>query len=320
MTVLTNFIAGEWVSGADAIDDINPSDTNDIIGQFAAGSVADVRNAVSAARKAGPDWARSTTQVRADILFKISVELMDRRDELGELLAREEGKTRAEATGEVMRSAQIFRFFAGEVVRIGGEKLASVRPGIEVEISREPVGVIGVITPWNFPIAIPAWKMAPALAYGNTIVFKPAELTPASGRMLVDIMQRSGVPAGVVNLVMGIGAVVGQAIIDTVDAVTFTGSVATGRKVVQGAASRMIRVQAEMGGKNPLIVLDDADLEVAAACAVDGSFFQTGQRCTASSRLIVTEGIHDRFVQSVAERLEKIVTDNSLKPTTQVGP
>jgi len=320
MTVLTNFIAGEWVGGADAIDDINPSDTNDIIGQFAAGSAADVRNAVAAARKAGPDWARSTTQVRADILFRISVELMDRRDELGELLAREEGKTRAEATGEVMRAAQIFRFFAGEVVRIGGEKLASVRPGIEVEISREPVGVIGVITPWNFPIAIPAWKMAPALAYGNTIVFKPAELTPASGRMLVDIMQRSGVPAGVVNLVMGTGAVVGQAIIDTVDAVTFTGSVATGRKVVQGAASRMIRVQAEMGGKNPLIVLDDADLEVAAACAVDGSFFQTGQRCTASSRLIVTEGIHDRFVQSVAERLEKIVTDNSLKPTTQVGP
>lgn len=320
MSVQTNFIAGEWVGGSDAMDNVNPSDTNDIIGQFAAGSAADVKNAVAAARKAGESWARTTTQARSDILFKISAELMDRRDELGELLAREEGKTRAEATGEVMRAAQIFRFFAGEVVRIGGEKLASVRPGIEVEITREPVGVIGVITPWNFPIAIPAWKMAPALAYGNTVVFKPAELTPASGRMLVEIMQKSGVPSGVVNLVMGTGAIVGQAIIDNVDAVTFTGSVATGRKVVQGAAARMIRVQAEMGGKNPLIVLDDADLDVAVACAVDGSFFQTGQRCTASSRLIVTEGIHDRFVASVAERLEKLVIDNSLKPTTQVGP
>ncbi len=195
-----------------------------------------------------------------------------------------------------------------------------MRPGIDVEISREPVGVVGVITPWNFPIAIPAWKIAPALAYGNAVVFKPAELTPASAWALVDVIQRAGTPPGVVNLVMGTGATVGQAIIDGVDAVTFTGSVATGRKVVQAAAARMIRVQAEMGGKNPLVVLDDADLETAVSCAVDGSFYQTGQRCTASSRLIVAEGIHDRFVKAVAERLEKLNIDHALKPTTQVGP
>jgi acyl-CoA reductase-like NAD-dependent aldehyde dehydrogenase len=320
MTIQGHLIAGEWVSGSSAMDNVNPSDTNDIIGQFALGTATDVKNAIAAARAAAPAWARSTTQVRSDILFKVSSELLDRREELGELLAREEGKTRAEGIGEVTRAAQVFRFFAGETVRIAGEKMASVRPGIDVEITREPVGVIGIITPWNFPIAIPAWKMAPALAYGNTVVFKPAELTPASGRMLVDIIQRAGAPAGVVNVVMGTGPVVGQAIIDGVDAVTFTGSVATGRKVVQAAAARMIRVQCEMGGKNPLVVLDDADFETAVACAVDGSFFQTGQRCTASSRLIVTEGIHDRFVAAVAERLDKLVIDHSLKPTTQVGP
>lgn len=320
MTVQGNLIGGNWMVAAAAADNINPSDTNDIVGQFALGTVADVDAAVAAARLAAPAWARTTTQARSEILYKVSNELLDRRDELGELLSREEGKTRAESTGEVVRAAQIFRFFAGETVRFGGEKVASVRPGIDVEVSREPVGVIGIITPWNFPIAIPAWKIAPALAYGNTVVFKPAELTPASGRALVDIIHRAGAPAGVVNLVMGAGSVVGQAIVDAVDAVTFTGSVATGRRMVQAAAARMIRVQAEMGGKNPLVVLDDADFDTAVACAVDGSFYQTGQRCTASSRLIVTEGIHDRFVKAVAERLSKLTTDHALNPTTNVGP
>jgi acyl-CoA reductase-like NAD-dependent aldehyde dehydrogenase len=320
MAVQGNLIAGEWVTASAAMDNINPSDTNDVVGQFAMGTAADVKSAVEAARAAAPAWARATSQARSDILFKISSELLERREELGELLSREEGKTRAEAMGEVARAAQIFRFFAGETVRFGGEKLASVRPGIDVEISREPVGVVGIITPWNFPIAIPAWKIAPALAYGNAVVFKPAELTPASAWALVDVIQRAGTPPGVVNLVMGTGATVGQAIIDGVDAVTFTGSVATGRKVVQAASARMIRVQAEMGGKNPLVVLDDADLETAVSCAVDGSFYQTGQRCTASSRLIVAEGIHDRFVKAVAERLEKLNIDHALKPATQVGP
>lgn len=320
MAIQGHLIGGAWVTSAEGMDNINPSDTNDIVGRFALGTAADVHDAVAAARMAAPAWARTTTQARSEILYKVSTELLDRRDELGELLSREEGKTRAESIGEVARAAQIFRFFAGEAVRFGGEKVASVRPDVDVEISREPVGVIGIITPWNFPIAIPAWKIAPALAYGNTVVFKPAELTPATGRALVEIIHRAGVPAGVVNFVMGTGPIVGQAIVESVDAVTFTGSILTGRRIVEVAAARMIRVQAEMGGKNPLVVLDDADFDTAVACAVDGSFYQTGQRCTASSRLIVTEGIHDRFVKAVSDRLSKLSIDHALKPTTNVGP
>ncbi len=320
MGIHQNLVAGEWVDGADAAPNINPSDTNDVVGEYAMASREQVADAVAAARSAGPAWRRTTTQARSDILFKIGSELFERRDELGELLAREEGKTRAEATGEVGRASQIFRFFGGETVRLGGERLPSVRPGIDVTIGREPVGVIGIITPWNFPIAIPAWKIAPALAFGNTVVFKPSELTCASAWALADIIRRAGVPAGVFNLVMGTGPVVGQAIVDGVDAVTFTGSVATGRKIVGAAAARMIHVQAEMGGKNPLVVLDDADFDVAVDCAVDGSFYQTGQRCTASSRLIVQEGIHDRFVDVVAERLGRLTIDHALKSGTQVGP
>ncbi|MEN5084782.1 aldehyde dehydrogenase family protein [Bosea sp. TWI1241] len=320
MGVYGNFIAGEWRTGAQASTNVNPSDTNDVIGEYAAGTRADVEDAVAAARQALKGWARQSEQTRADILFRVAEELIARREELGELLSREEGKTRAEGIGEVGRAAQVFRFFAGEVVRFGGEFLPSVRPGIDISIRREPVGVVGLITPWNFPMAIPAWKIAPALAYGNTVVLKPADLTPASAWALTDIVARAGVPAGVFNLVMGRGSVVGQAIVETVDAVSFTGSVPTGTGIVAGAAKRMIRVQAEMGGKNPLIVMDDADLDVAVNCAVDGSFFQTGQRCTASSRLIVHDGIHDRFVKGVAARLDKLVIDHALKQGTQVGP
>jgi aldehyde dehydrogenase (NAD+) len=320
MTQYKNLIAGEWVAGVSEADNINPSDTGDIIGQASHASARQVADAVAAARAALPKWNAGTSQLRSDLLSAIANELFARKDELGELLAREEGKTRAEAVGEVGRAANIFRFFASEVVRIRGEKLASVRPGIDVEVTRDPVGVIGIITPWNFPIAIPAWKIAPALAFGNTVVFKPSELTPGTAHALADIIHRAGVPAGVFNLVHGAGAVVGDALLAGVDAVTFTGSVKTGRQIVQRATERMIRVQAEMGGKNPLVVLDDANLDVAVACALDGSFFQTGQRCTASSRLVVTEGIHDRFVDALAARLGQINIGPALKAGTQVGP
>lgn len=320
MALHKNYIGGEWVAGPDASVNINPSDTNEVVGEYSNASPQQVAEAIAQARGALPKWAGSTTQTRSDILSKVSEELFRRKDELGALLAREEGKTLAEATGEVGRAANVFRFFAGEVVRISGERIASVRPGIDVEVSRDPVGVVGVVTPWNFPIAIPAWKIAPALAYGNTVVCKPANLTPGSAWALTEILANAGVPAGVFNLVMGSGAVVGQAILDGADAVTFTGSVETGRGIVQRAAQRMIRVQAEMGGKNPLVVLDDADLDTAVNCAVDGAFFQAGQRCTASSRLIVTSGIHDRFVAAVSKRLEQLVIDNAMKAGTQIGP
>src|SRR5690606_27808075 len=239
--------------------------TNDIVGEYVSASRGDAESAIAAAKEAAPEWGRSSIQKRHDILKAASDEILARKNELGRLLAREEGKTLPEGIGEVTRAGQIFAFFAGECLRLAGETLDSVRPGIHVTITREPVGVVGVITPWNFPIAIPAWKIAPALAYGNTVVFKPAELVPGSAWALVDILHRAGVPAGVLNLVMGRGSIVGQAILesDAVDAVTFTGSVATGKKVAAACTDKMRKFQLEMGGKNPLVILDDADLKTA---------------------------------------------------------
>ncbi|PWC47959.1 aldehyde dehydrogenase family protein [Azospirillum sp. TSA6c] len=315
-----NHIAGRWVAGGDGIDNVNPSDTTDIVGSYAVADGGMVAEAAQAARAAFPAWARSTPQQRADILDAVGSELLARREELGTLLSREEGKILADGIAEVVRAAQVFKFFAGEALRIPGEKVASTRPGVEVDILREPVGVIGIITPWNFPMAIPAWKIAPALAYGNCVVFKPAELVPGSAWALAEIVTRAGVPAGVFNLVMGPGSLIGDALVDGVDAVTFTGSVATGRRVAQRAVGRMIRCQLEMGGKNPMVVLDDADLDIAVDAAVNGSFLQTGQRCTASSRLVVTEGIHDRFAAAVTERLERLAVGHALKPGTEIGP
>ena len=317
-----NFVAGRWIDGAEAQDNVNPSNTGDVVGAYARASREDALDAIAAARAAFPAWSRSGIQQRHDILLKVSAEIMARKDELGRLLAREEGKTLPEATGEVMRAGQIFDFFAGEVLRLAGEKLPSTRPGIDVELTREPVGVVGIITPWNFPIAIPAWKIAPALAYGNCVVFKPADLVPGSAWALADIIVRAGVPDGVFNLVMGRGSVVGAAMLDDprIDAITFTGSVGTGRKVAEASVGHMRKFQLEMGGKNPLVVLDDADLGIAVECAVNGAFFSTGQRCTASSRLVVTEGIHDRFVAALTERLKGLVVDDALKAGTHVGP
>ncbi len=257
--------------------DVNPSDTNDIVGEYANASVADAAQALAAARSAFPAWSHTTAQVRADVLARAGIELMARREEIGELLAREEGKTRAEGIGEVARAGQIVQFFAGEALRLAGEKLPPVRAGVDIDVTREPIGVVGIITPWNFPIAIAAWKIAPALAFGNTVVFKPAELTPATAWTFVDILHRAGVPAGVLNLLMGVGSVLGPAIIAGVDALSFTGSVRTGRDIASRAAARMVKLQLEMGGKNPLVVLDDADLDTAVDCAVKGAFFQTGQ-------------------------------------------
>jgi len=222
----------------------------------------------------------------------------------------------------VMRAGQIFKFFAGEVLRAAGEKLPSVRPGVDVEVTREPLGVVALITPWNFPSAIPAWKIAPALACGNTVVFKPADLVPGSAWALADILVRAGIPAGVLNLVMGRGSIVGEALVNAPDvaAISFTGSVSTGRAIAAKAVARMAKVQLEMGGKNPLVVLDDADLNVAVNAAVQGAYYSTGQRCTASSRLIVTAGIHERFVAAMAERLGSLKVDDALAAGTDIGP
>jgi aldehyde dehydrogenase (NAD+) len=302
------------------IPNISPSDTNDVIGEYCLATPNDVAEAGAAARASLKSWSRTTAQARAEILLAAARELQSRREELGELLSREEGKTRADGIGEVARASQVFQYFAGEALRLEGERVPSLRPGIELEITREPVGVVGIITPWNYPIAIPAWKIAPALAFGNTVVFKPAELTPASAWALADILQRAGTPPGVVNLVMGKGSQLGDAIIRQVDALSFTGSVPTGRRIAARAIERMVKLQLEMGGKNPLIVLDDADLDIAVDCAVNGAFYQTGQRCTATSRMIVQRGIHDRFVASVVERMQALRVGHALDSATEIGP
>ncbi|WPE20977.1 aldehyde dehydrogenase family protein [Shinella zoogloeoides] len=321
MTIHQNLIAGEWV-GSEAIKNVNPSNTDDVVGEYARASAEDTKVAIAAAKAAFPAWSRSGILERHAILRKTADEIIARKDELGRLLSREEGKTLAEGIGETVRAGQIFDFFAGECLRLAGETLPSVRPNIGVEITREPVGVVGIITPWNFPIAIPAWKIAPALCYGNTVVFKPAELVPGCSWAIVDILVRAGLPKGVLNLVMGKGSVVGQTMLDSPDvhAITFTGSTGTGKRVAAASVEHNRKYQLEMGGKNPFVVLDDADLSVAVEAAVNSAFFSTGQRCTASSRVIVTEGIHDRFVAAVGERLKSVVVDDALKAGTHIGP
>ena len=322
MVAKQNFIAGSWVEGTGVTTNINPSDLSDVIGEFTQASAAQTQEAIAVAKSASMGWGVSTPQQRADALEMIGTELLARKDEIGRILSREEGKPLANGIAETMRAAQIFKFFAQEALRIEGTSLASVRPGVDVTITREPMGVVGLICPWNFPIAIPAWKIAPALAFGNAVVFKPADLVPGTAWALAEIISRSGLPKGVFNLVMGRGSVVGQTLLDSrdVNALSFTGSVATGAKVGQAMAARGGKFQLEMGGKNPLVVLDDANLDAAVAGAVDGAFFQTGQRCTASSRLVVQSKIHDAFVDKVITAIKALKVDHALKDGTQIGP
>ena len=317
-----HYIGGEWVGDSDVTTNTSPANRDDVIGTYARGDAARVDQAVSAALAAQPGWAAASPQLRHDVLERAGALIVERKDELGRLLAREEGKTIAEAVGETVRASQVFKFFAGEALRNTGDAVASVRPGIDVMIEREAVGVIGLITPWNFPIAIPAWKLAPALAYGNAVVMKPAELTPGCAWELAKILHEAGCPAGIFNLVMGPGSKGGARIVEHEDiaAVSFTGSVATGRQVAVDCAARGKKVQLEMGGKNPMVVVDDADLDVAVGASLNGAFFSTGQRCTASSRLIVTAGIHDAFLDKLTAAAADLVIGDPLDSKTQIGP
>ena len=315
-----NLIGGEWLAGTPN-PNLNPSDLSDVIGHYDRASEAQARLAVEAARAALPAWSQSSVQFRSEMLEKVGLEILARKAELADLLAREEGKTLNDALGEVTRAGQIFKFFAAEAVRIKGESLASTRPGVEVQITREAVGVVTVVTPWNFPIAIPAWKVAPALAYGNCVILKPADLTPGCAWALADIIQRAGAPAGVFNLVMGSGSKLGPVLMSReIDAVSFTGSVGVGASILKTAAENHLKVQLEMGGKNPLLVLADADLDLAARVAFDGAYIATGQRCTASSRLIVEDSVHDAFVDKVTALIKAQVVDDARKAGTTIGP
>lgn len=322
MTDNNNYIGGNWTPSPETIENINPSNTNDIVGVYAKADKTHADAAIEAAASAFPAWSQGGIQQRFDCLDAIGTEILARKEELGRLLSREEGKTLAEGIGEVARAGQVFKFFAGETLRIPGENLASVRPGVDVEVRREPLGVIGIITPWNFPIAIPAWKIAPALAYGNTVVFKPAALTPGSAWALTEIISRSGLPEGVFNMVIGSGATVGQTILDDprVSGVSFTGSVNTGSAVAATCSARGGKFQLEMGGKNPLVVLADADIDNAVECALNGAFYSTGQRCTASSRLIIEDKVHDQFVEQLITRMAALNVGDALKDGTHIGP
>ncbi|OFC70842.1 aldehyde dehydrogenase family protein [Alteromonas confluentis] len=317
-----HFINGSWVESTSTSENINPSDLSDIIGNYASGDEHTINQAVEAAKQAFPSWSQSNIQARSNALDFIGNEILTRASELGELLAREEGKTLGEATGEVNRAGQIFKFFAGECLRLSGEILPSVRPAIDINVTREPLGVVGLITPWNFPIAIPAWKVAPALAYGNCVVLKPAELVSGSAWALAEIISRSGIPDGVFNMVMGKGSVLGNALVEHPDvaAISFTGSVKTGRHIASRCVARQAKVQLEMGGKNPQIILDDADLDKAVELSVQSAYYSTGQRCTASSRLIVTDKIYPQFIEKMQQRLSKIRVGHALDSATDIGP
>ena len=323
MTIETrNFIAGAWRDGTDRVENRNPSDVTDLIGHFAQASRADLEDAIAAAKAAQPQWAAAGIQQRHDALMAIGTELMARAAEIGALLSREEGKPLAEGKGEVYRAGQFFTWFAAEALRCHGDQAESVRPGIEIEVRREPVGVVAIVTPWNFPVATPAWKIAPALAYGNAVVWKPANQTPASAVALAGIIARAGLPAGTFNLVMGAGAQVGDRLVGHPDvaAVSFTGSVEVGRSIAARVLDNRAKLQMEMGSKNPMLIMDDCDLDLAVAHATNAAFGGTGQKCTAASRLIVHARVLDAFTDRLVKATQALQVGHALAEGTQIGP
>ncbi len=317
-----NFIAGEWLAGDTSVENRNPSDLSDVIGHFAQASSSQLTKALDAARKAQKIWAATGLEARQTVLMNIGNELMERSAELGTLLSREEGKPLAEGKGEIYRAGQFFTYYAAEVLRQIGDTADSVRPNIEIDVRREPVGTVAIVSPWNFPTATAVWKIAPALAFGNAVIWKPANLVPASAVALAEIISRQDLPAGLFNLVMGAGGSIGQQLIESpaIDAISFTGSVEVGKQIAQSAIGNLTKVQMEMGSKNALAVMDDGDMEIAVAAALGGAFSGTGQKCTASSRLIVHSAVHDEFVERLAAGAAAMVVDNALKDGTQIGP
>lgn len=317
-----NYIAGEWVSGTSEIANINPSDLSESIGLFTQASSSQLDRALDAARVAQTEWATYGLERKQNVLMAIGTEMMARAEELGTLLSREEGKPLAEGKGEVFRAGQFFTYYAAEILRQIGDNTDSVRGGIEVDVRREPVGVVAVISPWNFPTATASWKIAPALAFGNAVIWKPANLTPASAVALTEIISRQDIPKGLFNLVMGTGNEVGQKLVESpkIDAVSFTGSVPVGKQIAAAAIQNLTKVQMEMGSKNALAVMDDADIDLAVSLSLGGAFGGTGQKCTASSRLVVHEAVHDVFVEKLIAGARAMKVGHALADDTQIGP
>ncbi len=322
--LLQNFINGKWVesSSREQMQDLNPANTHEVLCASPLSAAEEARAAVAAAKNAFFAWAQMPAPGRGKILFRALDILRTRANELAETLTREEGKTIADSRGEVQRAMNILEFTAGEGRRLGGATIPSELPNNFIYTLRQPVGVVALITPWNFPVAIPIWKIAPALIAGNTVVFKPAELTPLCAVRLVEIFEEAGIPPGVLNLVLGHGHIVGEELVNHPDvrAISFTGSNEIGGSIYQKGSQRGIRVQCEMGGKNPVVILDDADMPLAVEGVVQGGFGSTGQRCTASSRVIVQETIADRFIEMLMTRMKQIRVGNGLDPEVNMGP
>ncbi len=317
-----NFIAGEWVAGTSEIENRNPSDLSELVGMYAQASADQLEQALDAAAVAQREWAAYGMERKQAVLMAIGNEMMARAEELGTLLSREEGKPLAEGKGEVFRAGQFFTYYAAECLRQLGENADSVRPGIEVDVRREPIGTVAVISPWNFPTATASWKIAPALCYGNAVIWKPANVTPASAVALAEIISRQDMPKGLFNLVMGAGRDVGQRLVESpkINAISFTGSVPVGKGIATAAIQNLTKVQMEMGSKNALAVMDDADLDLAVTLALGGAFGGSGQKCTASSRLIVHDKIHDAFVEKLITGAKAMKVGHALAEGTQIGP
>ena len=318
----SNYIAGQWVEGTGSIKNINPSDTSETIDEYTSCTDEQFEQAIQSAATAQREWETVGIEKKSQILIKIGDELIQKSKKIGELLSREEGKPLNEGVGEVARAGQQFQYYGSECLRLYGEKIPSTRPGFQVEISREPLGTIGIISPWNFPIAIPAWKAAPAMMCGNAVILKPASLTIGSAIALTEVIAKQDIPDGLFNLVLGSGNDVGHKIAThpEIAAITFTGSVEVGKKLYQDSSFSMKKMQMEMGSKNPLVVMDDADLKTAITCAVNGAYGGTGQKCTASSRLIVHENIYKDFVKGLLESIKNLKVGHALDEGTQMGP
>jgi aldehyde dehydrogenase (NAD+) len=317
-----NLIAGDWLAGVSEIENRNPSDQSDLVGLYAQASADQLDATLDRARQAQIEWAAYGIERKQSVLNAIGNEMMARAEELGTLLSREEGKPFAEGKGEVFRAGQFFTYYAAEVLRQIGENADSVRPNIEVDVRREPIGVVAIISPWNFPTATASWKIAPALCYGNAVVWKPANMTPASAVALAEIIDRQDIPKGLFSLVMGPGGAIGQQLADSpkVDAISFTGSVPVGKQIAASAIQNLTKVQMEMGSKNALVVMDDCDLDLAVSLAVGGAFGGSGQKCTASSRLIVHAGVHDAFVEKLISATQGFKVGHALDAGIQMGP
>lgn len=319
---LENYVCGEWIQSEEIEENINPSNPKEIVCSFYKGHYEQIFQAINSADEVQKQWKNSSIFQRQEILQDIADKLLENKDYYGEVIAKEAGKPIKEAIDEIAKSAEFFSYFAHESIRMKGASMDSPRANVDIEIIPEPIGVVGVITPWNYPLAIAAWKIAPALAYGNSVILKPSSKTPAIAYILAKIIDSTKLPKGVFSMMYGKGGVIGKVLCESkkVQGITFTGSVQSGKALAQKAIFSMTKLQLEMGSKNSLIILDDADINLAVETAIKGSYNANGQKCTSTSKLIVTEGIYDKFIQAFKDKMTSLVVGDAMKQTSQIGP